>query len=73
MRDARFMEVTSLVLLLLVVLLSPVIILLVKNATSTIQVPTVSPKTELRIHCLYCILMKASIQKYILYFIIVTY
>ena len=38
MKDAKFMEITSLVLLLLVIFLSPVIILLVKNATSTIQV-----------------------------------
>lgn len=55
MRDARFMEVTSLVLLLLVILLSPVIILLVKNATSTIQVATVSSETALRLNGLYCI------------------
>lgn len=38
MAQAKVMETTSLVLLLLVVFLSPVIIYLVKNATSTIQV-----------------------------------
>lgn len=38
MKDAKFAETTSLVLLLTVILLSPVIIFLVKSATSTIQV-----------------------------------
>lgn len=38
MHEAETLEITSLVLLLLVVVLSPVIIFLVKNATSTIQV-----------------------------------
>lgn len=38
MKDAKLMETMSLILLLLVGLLSPIIILLVKNATSTIQV-----------------------------------
>lgn len=38
MKDAKLMETMSLVLLLLVGLLSPIIILLVKSATSTIQV-----------------------------------
>lgn len=41
MMQAKFMETTSLVLLLLVILLSPVIIFLVKNATSTIQVSNI--------------------------------
>ena len=38
MKNAKLMETMSLILLLLVGLLSPIIILLVKNATSTIQV-----------------------------------
>lgn len=40
MKNAKLMETMSLVLLLLVGLLSPIIIFLVKNATSTIQVKT---------------------------------
>jgi len=38
MKDAKIMETTSLVLLLSVVFLAPLIIFLVKSATSTIQV-----------------------------------
>lgn len=38
MKEAKVMETTSLVLLLLVILLSPIIIFLIKSATSTIQV-----------------------------------
>lgn len=72
MRDAKLMEMTSLVLLLLVVLLSPVIILLVKNATSTIQVALVSPATEGGRNVLDCNLMKASIQKPFCYAFVVS-
>jgi multisubunit Na+/H+ antiporter MnhG subunit len=46
MATAKFMETTSLILLLLVVLLAPVIIYLVKSATSTIQVQLYSNHLE---------------------------
>jgi hypothetical protein len=48
MSGAKFMETTSLILLLLVVLLAPVIIYLVKNATSTIQV--IQTSESLKVH-----------------------
>lgn len=38
MKDAKLMETVSLIVLILVIIISPIIIFLVKSATSTIQV-----------------------------------
>lgn len=55
MSEAKLMETTSLVLLLLVILLSPIIIFLVKSATSTIQVlhsflSITNPRTQINLN-----------------------